>query len=67
MGYTKGASALTSIVKAVLAIEAGEIPLTFGIENLNLHMESNGARVLVVKDEAKQWPRRALRRASINL
>jgi acyl transferase domain-containing protein len=62
----EGASALAFIMIVVLAIEAGEVPPTFGVENQNIHIDSDGAKVTVVKDEAIPWLAGQLRRASVN-
>ncbi|KAL9074012.1 MAG: hypothetical protein Q9157_004553 [Trypethelium eluteriae] len=66
LGHTEGASALASIMKIVLSLEAGEIPPTFGVERLNPNIDFEGAKVVVVKDGAVAWPEGKLRRASIN-
>ncbi|KAL8922865.1 MAG: hypothetical protein Q9172_003405 [Xanthocarpia lactea] len=66
LGHTEGASALASIMKIVLSLEAGEIPPTYGVENLNPNIDFEGAKVLVVKDGTVPWPKGKLRRASVN-
>ncbi|KAL9088214.1 MAG: hypothetical protein Q9165_006341 [Trypethelium subeluteriae] len=66
LGHTEGASALASIIKVVLSLEAGEIPPTFGVETLNPNIDFEGAKVLVVKDGVVPWPEGKLRRASVN-
>ncbi|KAL8864356.1 MAG: hypothetical protein Q9198_009917, partial [Flavoplaca austrocitrina] len=66
LGHTEGASALASIMKVVLALEAGEIPPTYGVENLNPNIDFEGAKVLVVKDDTLPWPENKVRRASVN-
>ncbi|KAI9705765.1 MAG: Type I Iterative PKS [Bogoriella megaspora] len=66
LGHTEGASALASIMKVVLALEAGEIPPTFGVEKLNPNIDFEGAKVMVVKDGTVSWPEGKLRRASVN-
>ncbi|KAK3936556.1 hypothetical protein QBC46DRAFT_461428 [Diplogelasinospora grovesii] len=66
LGHTEGASALASIMKVVLSLEAGEIPPTYGVENLNPNIDFDGAKVLVVKDGAVPWPKGKVRRASVN-
>ena len=66
LGHTEGASALASIMKVVLSLEAGEIPPTYGVEELNPNIDFGGAKVLVLKDGTVPWPEGKLRRASIN-
>lgn len=66
LGHTEGASALASIMKIVLSLEAGEIPPTFGVNNLNPDIDFDGANVTVVKDGPVPWPKNKLRRASVN-
>lgn len=66
LGHTEGASALASIMKVVLSLEAGEIPPTYGVENLNPNIDFEGAKVWVLKDSAVPWPKGKLRRASVN-
>ncbi|KAK8104648.1 Type I Iterative PKS [Apiospora kogelbergensis] len=66
LGHTEGASAIASIMKVVLSLEAGEVPPTFGVKDLNTHIDFEKARVEVVRDHTAQWPEGKLRRASIN-
>ncbi|KAL8788410.1 MAG: hypothetical protein Q9195_007289 [Heterodermia aff. obscurata] len=66
LGHTEGASALASIMKVVLSLEAGEIPPTYGVEELNPNIDFEGAKVFVVKDSTVPWPKGKLRRASVN-
>ena len=66
LGHTEGASGLASVMKVVLALEAGEIPPTHGIEKLNPNIDFERAKVLVVKDSTVPWPEGKLRRGSIN-
>ncbi|KAK7983632.1 hypothetical protein PG989_011034 [Apiospora arundinis] len=66
LGHTEGASAIASIMKVVLSLEAGEVPPTFGVKNLNTQIDFDKARVEVVRDHTVQWPEGKLRRASIN-
>lgn len=66
LGHTEGASALASIMKVVLSLEAGEIPPTYGVEELNPNIDFEGAKVLVVKDGTVPWPKGKIRRASVN-
>ncbi|KAI1407920.1 hypothetical protein F5Y13DRAFT_205598 [Hypoxylon sp. FL1857] len=66
LGHTEGASAIVSIMKVVLSLEAGEIPPTYGVENLNPDIDFDKAKVEVVRNTAIPWPEPKLRRASIN-
>ncbi|KAK3293714.1 uncharacterized protein B0H64DRAFT_434836 [Chaetomium fimeti] len=66
LGHTEGASALASIMKVVLSLEAGEIPPTYGVQNLNPDIDFDGANVTVVMDGPVPWPKGKLRRASVN-
>lgn len=66
LGHTEGASAIASIMKVVLSLEAGEIAPTYGVESLNPNIDFDGAKVLVVKDGAVPWPEGKVRRASVN-
>ncbi|KAK0671960.1 putative polyketide synthase [Cercophora samala] len=66
LGHTEGASAIASVMKVVLSLEAGQIPPTFGIEQLNPSIDFAGAKVEVVKDGTVPWPEGKLRRASVN-
>ncbi|KAK4173766.1 putative polyketide synthase [Triangularia setosa] len=66
LGHTEGASAIASVMKVVLSLEAGQIPPTFGIERLNPSINFGGAKVEVVKDGTVPWPEGRLRRASVN-
>ncbi|KAI0013981.1 hypothetical protein F4779DRAFT_625071 [Xylariaceae sp. FL0662B] len=44
LGHTEGASAIASIMKVVLALEAGEIPPTCGVEKLNPNIDFEKAK-----------------------
>ena len=50
LGYTEGVSGLASVIKVVLSLEAGEVPLTYGIKKLNPNIDFKRAKVLVIKD-----------------
>ncbi|KGO64075.1 Acyl transferase/acyl hydrolase/lysophospholipase [Penicillium italicum] len=65
LGHSEAASAMSQIMKAVLAMEHGEIPATIGIENFNPSIDFEGARAKVVT-EMTPWPAHLLRRVSIN-
>ena len=66
LGHTEGASAIASIMKVVLSLEAGEIPPSYGVEKLNPDIDFEGAKVEVVRERTVLWPEGKLRRASIN-
>ncbi|KAI3316712.1 hypothetical protein HD806DRAFT_552023 [Xylariaceae sp. AK1471] len=65
LGHTESASALAGIMKVVLALEAGVIPPSIGIENLNPAIDFDKAKVKILT-EITPWPQGKLRRASIN-
>jgi acyl transferase domain-containing protein/NADPH:quinone reductase-like Zn-dependent oxidoreductase/SAM-dependent methyltransferase len=65
LGHSEAASAMSQIMKAVLALENGEIPATIGIEHPNPAIDFERARVKVVT-EATPWPKNLKRRVSIN-
>ena len=66
LGHTEGASAIASIMKVVLSLEAGEVPPSYGVETLNPNIDFEGAKVKVVRDCTVPWPEGKLRRASVN-
>ncbi|KAI5923214.1 hypothetical protein F4810DRAFT_720380 [Camillea tinctor] len=66
LGHTEGASAIASIMKVVLSLEAGQIPPTHGVKKLNPNIDFEEAKVKVVKDSTVPWPESKLRRASVN-
>jgi len=66
LGHTEGASAIASIMKVVLSLEAGQVPPTYGIKNLNPSIDFKKAKVEVVRDSTVPWPEGKLRRASVN-
>ena len=66
LGHTEGASAIASIMKVVLSLEAEEVPPSYGVETLNLNIDFERAKVEVVRDGTVPWPEGKLRRASVN-
>ncbi|KAH6651430.1 hypothetical protein BKA67DRAFT_537308 [Truncatella angustata] len=66
LGHTEGASAISSVMKVVLSLEAGAIPPTFGVTRLNPNISFQDAKVEVVTGATIPWPEGKLRRASIN-
>ena len=52
-------------MKAILAMEHGEIPATIGIEKFNPAIDFESAKVKVVT-KMTPWPTHLLRRVSIN-
>ncbi|KAF2233362.1 hypothetical protein EV356DRAFT_448529 [Viridothelium virens] len=65
LGHSESASAIASIMKAVLALEHGEIPPTRGIINLNPAINFKESRTKVVTD-LTSWPPQTMRRVSVN-
>ncbi|OAA40092.1 Beta-ketoacyl synthase [Beauveria brongniartii RCEF 3172] len=65
LGHSEAASAMSQIMKAILAMEHGEIPATIGIENFNPSIDFETAKCKVVT-EMTPWPADRLRRVSIN-
>jgi acyl transferase domain-containing protein len=65
LGHSESASAIASIMKAVLAIEKGQIPPTRGITKFNPAIDFDRTRTKVVTD-VTPWPQRPIRRASVN-
>ena len=66
LGHSESSSGLAGIMKAVLAIEHGQIPATIGLVNPNPNIDFVGARVKVVTDTTP-WPAsKPIRRASVN-
>lgn len=64
LGHGEGASALASIMKAVLSLERGAIPPVYDIQTLNPNIDFAGAKVQPVT-RLTPWPE-GTRRASIN-
>ena len=66
LGHSESASGLAGVMKAVLAIEHGQIPATIGLVNPNPNIDFDGAKVKVVT-ETTPWPAsKPIRRASVN-
>ncbi|KAK5997657.1 Prosolanapyrone synthase [Cladobotryum mycophilum] len=65
LGHSEAASAMSQIMKAVLAMEHGEIPATIRIKNFNPAIDFETARAKVVT-EMTPWPVNRLLRVSIN-
>ncbi len=64
MEHTDGAAALAGIFKAVLSLEAGLIPPSRGVENLNPRIDFDKAKAKVAT-EVMPWPKGKLRRVSV--
>ncbi|KAI1129664.1 putative polyketide synthase [Nemania abortiva] len=64
LGHSEAASALSSVIKAVLAFEHGQIPPTRGIKKLNPKLSLEAPNIKIVT-ELEPWPRET-RRISIN-
>ncbi|KAI0394195.1 hypothetical protein F5Y17DRAFT_476000 [Xylariaceae sp. FL0594] len=65
LGHTEGASAIAAVMKVVLALEAEQIPPSFGVEKLNPNIDFDAAHAEVVT-ELMPWPAGRPRRAGIN-
>ncbi|KAL9047293.1 MAG: hypothetical protein Q9214_000093 [Letrouitia sp. 1 TL-2023] len=66
LGHSESSSGLAGVMKAVLAIEHGQIPATIGLANPNPNIDFDGAKVKVVT-ETTPWPvSKPIKRASIN-
>ncbi|KAF3003888.1 t1pks [Neopestalotiopsis sp. 37M] len=65
LGHSEAASAMSQIMKAILAMEHEEIPATIRIKQFNPAIDFETARCKVVT-ETTPWPTNRLRRVSIN-
>ncbi|KAI0508449.1 putative polyketide synthase [Xylaria bambusicola] len=65
LGHSEAASAMSQVMKAILAMEHGEIPATVRIKEFNPAIDFETARVKVVTGMTP-WPSNRLRRVSIN-
>ena len=66
LGHSESSSGLAGVMKAVLAIEHGQIPATIGLVNPNPNIDFDGSRVKVVT-EMTPWPAsKPIKRASVN-
>lgn len=66
LGHSESSSGLAGAMKAVLAIEQGQIPATIGLVNPNPNIDFDGSRVKVVT-EMMPWPAsKPIKRASNN-
>ena len=66
LGHSESSSGLAGVMKAVLAIEHGQIPATIGLVNPNPNIDFDGSCVKVVT-KMTPWPAsKPIRRASIN-
>ncbi len=66
LGHSESSSGLAGVMKAVLAVEHGQIPATIGLVNPNPKIDFEGSRVKVVT-EMMPWPAsKPIKRASIN-
>ncbi|KAI0438847.1 hypothetical protein F4803DRAFT_569116 [Xylaria telfairii] len=65
IGHTEGASALASIMKVVMSLEAGVIPPIYSFQAANPNIDFDRARLKVVQD-LTPWPDGTVKRASIN-
>ncbi|KAI3322930.1 thiolase-like protein [Xylariaceae sp. AK1471] len=65
IGHTEAASAIAGIMKVVLALEAGVMLPSIGVQTLNPRMNLCGGAIKVLT-ESMPWPAGRLRRASVN-
>jgi acyl transferase domain-containing protein len=65
VGHSKGASGITSIIKAVLSLEHATIPPNIFFRTPNSHLPFEQAKMRV-PTEALSWPSDRLKRVSIN-
>ena len=66
LGHSESSSGLAGLMKAVLAIEHGQIPATIGLVNPNPNIDFDGSGVKVVT-EMTPWPAsKPIKRASVN-
>ncbi|KAI0973631.1 polyketide synthase [Xylaria arbuscula] len=65
IGHTEPVSGIAGIMKVVLAMEAGLIPATIGVKNLNPKLNTREGRIQIVAHNTP-WPEGRLRRASVN-
>lgn len=71
LGHSEAASGLSSIIKAILALEKGMIPATLGVKNINpkIHTEEWGVKIVT---SLTDWPKSAnghvpaMKRISVN-
>ncbi|OTA63674.1 polyketide synthase [Hypoxylon sp. EC38] len=65
LGHSEGSSALSSIIKLVLAFEHGEIPATIGVKKINPSIKLDKWNLDIVK-ENRPCPKSRVVRASVN-
>lgn len=65
IGHTEACAGLAGVIKAVLALEEGEIPPSLGSRPSNPEIDFEGLRVEVV-DRLRPWPEGAPRWAGVN-
>jgi acyl transferase domain-containing protein len=65
LGHSEGPSALSALMKVILALENGLIPPSINITSLNPSIDFQEAKVEVVRDVVP-WPKGKMKRASIN-
>ena len=65
MGHSEAASAITSIIKVVLALEKGQIPPTISVNKLSSKIKADEWSVRPVTNR-QPWPRPGYSRASVN-
>ncbi|OJJ45037.1 hypothetical protein ASPZODRAFT_160532 [Penicilliopsis zonata CBS 506.65] len=65
VGHGEACSAITSVIKVVLAMENGIIPGTIGIKKLNPALNLKGGSLAVITQNTP-WPEGKAKRASVN-
>ncbi|EFR04320.1 lovastatin nonaketide synthase [Nannizzia gypsea CBS 118893] len=66
IGHSEAASGISAIIKAVLAVERGIIPPTYGVTRLNPKIDWNGWKVKTPTEPMPFPSHLAVRRASVN-
>ncbi|RFU78519.1 polyketide synthase [Trichoderma arundinaceum] len=68
IGHSEAASGISGVIKATLALEHGEIPPTYGLQNINPKLKLE-ERHIQIPTELTPWPKTSpfnIRRAGIN-
>ena len=55
LGHSESASGISSIIKATLALESGQIPATIGVKKVNPKIKSDEWGIQIVT-ETTEWP-----------
>ncbi|KAL4948253.1 hypothetical protein BDW69DRAFT_189445 [Aspergillus filifer] len=65
VGHTEGAAGLAGVIKVVLCLEAGVIPLVTGLTTVNPKLRLTEWNIALPKENVA-WPQGRVRRASVN-